>query len=760
MPLTPGLRSIVEITAFTGSAVAVLCVLAVLVALRALQDAWRRAYVWLCVGMAASAISLVVTAVVAQSAAKASPVAWTAAVGGTMAAVPFVIGLLDLLGPEAGARAKLRHGLDGFILGSNIFFVGWVIFIALAGDPVPPGVTSRFLVIALPAAVAACVLGLAIMTAARAVTPRRFGVLAAAGAALAAGGGLAGVLVCCFPEAVKAGSTVIPASAGYLCIAVAAGLVGRSRAHAATVAERQPNTVWLTLCVGATFVGGGFEVTRTGQLAAVSAIAGAAVVVSLFARLTIALREVGGHAEKLEASERHFRVMAYSDPLTGLGNRRRLTELLRREQPSGGPASILAIDLDGFKNINDLHGHDVGDSVLMDVARRLRASIRPGDVAVRLGGDEFAVLTWGPEEVARKVADRLLAVLARPYKADAGAGGFPARTAATQAGAAGEVTVDITASIGLASGDPVTVFRHADVALRVAKQGGKGRVEHYDSTYDGWIRRRVTLEQGLRRAIARGELSLSYQPVVALPGGRPVGVEALLRWGHAELGPVPPGELIPVAEEIGMIGALGRWTVHEACHQLSLWLAEGHDLWLAVNVSVRELRGLRYAEHVADVLREHHVPPHRLVLEVTEQSVADDIEELARPLAALRELGVRVALDDFGSGYSSLGQLWKLPVDVIKIDRELVTEPARPGGDGVTPTTAGPLVDIVVQLGERLGLQVVAEGVEDDDQRSRVEQAGCHLGQGYLFGRAMPAEHVEALLVGVGTQSLVDPTEA
>jgi diguanylate cyclase (GGDEF)-like protein len=731
----------VEITAFASGGVALLCVLAVLVALRALHDAWRRAYVWLCVGMAASAVSLLVTAVVAHGSDMAPPVAWTAAVGGTVAAVPFVIGLLDLLGPDAGTRARLRHGLDGFILGSNIFFVGWITFIALAGDPLTPGLTARFLVIALPAAVAAWVAGLAVMSAARAIAPRRLAILTSTGVALAAGGGLSGVLVCCFPEAVHAGVTVVATSLGFLCVAVAAALVGRSGVAVATVAERQPNRVWLTLCVGAAVVGGGYEVTTAGRLAAVSAIAAAAVVLSLFARLTIALRDVSGHADKLEVSEKHFRLMAYTDPLTGLGNRRRLTDLLRREDPDRAAVSILAIDLDGFKNINDLHGHEVGDAVLHEVGKRLRASIRPGDVAVRLGGDEFAVLTWAREDVARTVADRLLTVLAKPYQA-------------------AEVTVDLSASIGLASGGPLTVFRHADVALRVAKQGGKARVEHYDSTYDGWIRRRVTLEQGLRRAIARGELSLSYQPVVSLPAGRPVGVEALLRWHHAELGPVTPGEFIPVAEEIGMIGALGRWTVHEACHQLSLWLAEGHDLWLAVNVSVRELRGLRYADHVAEVLREHHVPPHRLVLEVTEQSVADDIEELARPLAALRELGVRVALDDFGSGYSSLGQLWKLPVDVIKIDRELVTEPARPGGGGVTATAAGPLVDIVVQLGERLGLQVVAEGVEDDDQRMLVERAGCHLGQGYLFGRAMPAERVEALLVEAAAHPAVDPTEA
>jgi EAL domain-containing protein (putative c-di-GMP-specific phosphodiesterase class I) len=308
--------------------------------------------------------------------------------------------------------------------------------------------------------------------------------------------------------------------------------------------------------------------------------------------------------------------------------------------------------------------------------------------------------------------------------------------------------VFLSASMGVADAASCTgvesLLRNADLALRFAKQGGKNRVERYDVTYDVSLRRRVALEQGLRLAIERDELVLSFQPVVGLPEGRPVGVEALLRWHHPALGAVPPAEFIPVAEDVGRIAALGRWTMHRACHQLSRWIADGHDLWLAVNVSVRELRAPRFADSVAEVLRAHRVAPQRLVIEVTEQSVARDVAELTAPLRALRALGVRIALDDFGAGYSSLGQLRHLPVDILKIDRGLVVESDEPGDPRVSP-----LVEVVVRLADRLGLLVIAEGVEDEAQRVMIEAAGCRFAQGFLFGQALPAERIEALLADV-----------
>ena len=283
-------------------------------------------------------------------------------------------------------------------------------------------------------------------------------------------------------------------------------------------------------------------------------------------------------------------------------------------------------------------------------------------------------------------------------------------------------------------------MRDADLALRYAKQQGKNRVERYQVRYDELLRRRSTLENELRHAIEREELRLVFQPVVALPSMRPVGAEALLRWRHPTLGAVRPDEFIPVAEESGLIDRIGSWVLRRACEQLSYWLVAGHDVWVSVNLSPKELHAADYAGQVADVLAEFGVPPQRLVLEVTEHAVATDMEELVRRLTELRATGVRIALDDFGAGYSSLGQLRTLPVDILKIDRALVIEPESRTG------MAAPLVDVVVRMGHRLGLEVLAEGIGTPAQREAVEAAGCRLGQGSLFGWGVPAEHLEAQL--------------
>jgi diguanylate cyclase (GGDEF)-like protein len=456
---------------------------------------------------------------------------------------------------------------------------------------------------------------------------------------------------------------------------------------------------------------------------------------ALAAQQALARVELRRTTERLVHSEAHFRVMAYTDALTGLANRRQLLNTLQEEVAGGPPCVLLAIDLDGFKNINDSRGHDVGDAVLVDVAQRLRTNVRPGDLAVRMGGDEFAVLMWAPAAEATAVAERLLTVLCRPYEVD-GASMF------------------LSASIGLAAcatADTIEgLMRNADVALRFAKQRGKQRVEQYDLAYDQWLCRRTELEHELRGAVDRGELMLVYQPVVHLPDGRVSGVETLLRWHHPRLGTVPPDEFIPLAEEAGLIHRLGAFVLHEACHQLSRWIADGHDVYLTVNVSPRELHTPEYATQVAELLRGHRVPPERLVIEVTEHAVAQDVQQLVDRLTALRAAGVRVALDDFGSGYSSLGQLRTLPVDILKIDRTLIAPP-----EAGSVRFAPPLADVVVQLGNRLGLDVVAEGITDEGQRRVLEEAGCRYAQGDLFGRPMPAERVEALFGAV----LVSPRE-
>lgn len=459
-------------------------------------------------------------------------------------------------------------------------------------------------------------------------------------------------------------------------------------------------------------------------------VQGAALVV----RQHLTLRDARAAAARLAEREARLWVLAYTDPLTGLPNRRGLLKELDEKVGDGLPGVLLGLDLDGFKNVNDMRGHDAGDAVLAEVGRRLRANLRPGDVAARLGGDEFAVLMQAGPAEARPVAERLLGVLSRPYEQPCG-------------------TVFLSASIGLAgcasAADVPSLLRNADLALRYAKQRGKSRVEEYDPGYESDLLRRTLIEHELRGAIDRGELHLAYQPVVALPSARTAGAEALLRWHHPELGKVPPFEFISVAEECGMIVRLGGFVLHQACHQLSLWLASGHDVWMSVNVSPYELHSPEYVPQVADALRTHRVPPQRLVLEVTEQVVAPDREEMIERLTALRQTGVRIALDDFGAGYNSLAQLRNLPLDILKIDHSLVAEVLpRPGSAdaGQWCRRTKPLVDVVAEIGHRHGLEVIAEGVVGREQRDLVVKAGCRFAQGEMYGWPVPAEHLEALL--------------
>ena len=446
----------------------------------------------------------------------------------------------------------------------------------------------------------------------------------------------------------------------------------------------------------------------------------------ILARQVLVNRSAHSYARMLAQRESHLREMAFTDALTGLANRRQLHRVLAEQAASGRQGALLAIDMDGFKHVNDSRGHDVGDAVLVEVARRLRANLRPGDTAARLGGDEFAVLMWCGTEEAQRVADRLLAVLRAPYEV-------------------GGCALGLSASIGLAGCGTAenipALLRNADLSLRYAKQRGKSRVERYDAAYNTWLRRRTTLEDELRGAIERDELCLVYQPVIELLSGRPVGVETLLRWYHPTLGPVSPAEFIPVAEDAGMIERIDNWVLHQACHQLSRWMADGHHPWLSVNISIRELRLDNYVAQVTEVLRAHRIPAHRLVLEVAEHAVAVDLEEVSERLSALREAGVRIALDDFGAGYSALGRLRNLPVDILKIDQMLIVDPV-----GGVPGRSAPLVSVVLELGRTLGLEVIAEGVAQPAQRAVVVAAGGRLGQGELLGRPMPAERFEALL--------------
>jgi diguanylate cyclase (GGDEF)-like protein len=699
--------------------------------LRAARPPVRSAYRLVAGGLAASVWGLAGSAFLVTPGPSTTGRLGPFAAGQVLGTVLLLVGLLRLPGAADAPGAALRHVLDGALIAAATLHITWTLFIqpALARHshhPTPSLTDARTYVLGIPLLVSLAAAGIAAVTAGRAQPPRATRVLAAGAVGLTVLTGL------CLLVALRYGGGAVVAGLcwGYLLSLALTVLAVRRADRPAPPALDLPGsgTVMALVPVAAAIVAALIRMVVFGSTDNVSILIAASVGSLITARQMVANSSARRYAHRLAEREAFFKDMAFTDPLTGLANRRQLLRVLE-EQAVGGPACVLmAIDLDGFKSVNDMRGHDVGDAVLVEVGRRLRANLRPGDLAARLGGDEFAVLMWGGPDEAHRVAERLLTVLGAPYDMEGSA-------------------VFLSASIGLAAGatadDVPSLLHNADLSLRFAKQRGKSRVERYDAAYDQWMRRRTTVEQELRGAIEREELSLVYQPVIALPEGRPVGVEALVRWHHPKLGQVSPAEFIPIAEEAGLVTRVDKWVLHQACHQLSRWIAEGHDPWISVNISIRELHLPEYVQQVVEVLRAHRVPPERLVLEVTEHAVALDLDEVVDRLAELRAVGVRIALDDFGAGYSSLGQLRRLPIDVLKIDKILVVEPAS------APTRkAAPLVGVVVGLGHQLGLEVIAEGVADPAQEEIVSAAGCRLVQGELYGRAMPSEHVEALLAG------------
>jgi diguanylate cyclase (GGDEF)-like protein len=691
----------------------------------------RGAYRFVAAGIGAGGCGLAGTALVLSldnepvTAGRLAPLA----AGQVLGAVLLVVGLLRLPGAADPRGAALRQVLDGALVAAAALHISWTLFIQPAlvrhsHHSAPSMTDARTYVLGIPLLVSLAALGIVAVTVGRVRPPRAILALAGAGIAATVLTSL-GLLVAL---RYSAGAVVVGIAWGYA-VSIPLTVFAVRRAERVTPSELDLpgwGNVLALVPVAAAIIAAIIRMGVIGSTDNVSILIATVVGSLITARQMVANSAARRYAHRLAEREAFFKDMAFTDPLTGLANRRQLMRVLD-EQAVGGPACVLmAIDLDGFKSVNDMRGHDVGDAVLVEVGRRLRANLRPGDLAARLGGDEFAVLMWSGPDEAYRVAERLLTVLGAAYDMEGS-------------------EVFLSASIGLAgcatAHDVPSLLHNADLSLRFAKQRGKSRVERYDAAYDKWMRRRTTVEQELRGAIEREELSLVYQPVIALPEGRPVGVEALVRWHHPKLGQVSPAEFIPIAEESGLVTRVDRWVLHQACHQLSRWIAEGHDPWVSVNISIRELHLPEYVDHVVEVLHAHRVPPQRLVLEVTEHAVALDLDEVVGRLAELREVGVRIALDDFGAGYSSLGQLRRLPVDVLKIDRILVVEPAP------APTRpAAPLVGVVVGLGRQLGLDVIAEGVADPAQQEIVLAAGCRLVQGELYGRPMPAEHVEALL--------------
>jgi len=431
--------------------------------------------------------------------------------------------------------------------------------------------------------------------------------------------------------------------------------------------------------------------------------------------------------------------LAYHDALTGLPNRALLAERLDMAMPAardaGRAIALLNVDLDEFKRVNDGLGHAAGDVLLCQVADRLRSAIRKDDLLVRQGGDEFLILLAprdsepgvdlhrATRDGATACAERVAGALQSPI-------------------VLGDAELQISASIGISlapfdADDAQTLYKRADAAMYSAKASGGGCVVYEPGTADPLAQ--LSLAARLRRALEREELELHYQPIWQIQRGCVMGVEGLLRWRDPERGLVPPGEFIPVAEQSGIIDALGDWVLGEACRQARLWRAEGLLPNIGVNVSPRQLRNPGFARAVRQTLDEHGHAPHRFVLEVTESAWTVEAARTMPVLAELRESGLTLALDDFGAGYSSLTRLRELPVAVIKIDRAFMK--GLPDDPQATAMIAA-----ILQLADACGCDVVAEGVEHEAQLRFLLERGCRLAQGFHLGRPVPAEEIGALL--------------
>jgi diguanylate cyclase (GGDEF)-like protein len=415
------------------------------------------------------------------------------------------------------------------------------------------------------------------------------------------------------------------------------------------------------------------------------------------------------------AMEERLRHQAFHDGLTGLTNRSRFLDrvghALDRSRRSGAGVAVLFVDVDDFKTVNDSLGHAVGDQLLSEVAQRVALALRSGDTAARLGGDEFAVLLEAAgASTASEVAERILAALAEPVAIEGRA-------------------LSVGASIGVACAGPAecdaaALLRGADIAMYAAKSSGKRRYAIFRDEMLAAVRERLDMREALREALDRGELSLRYQPVVALAGEHIVSLEALLRWERPDGEIIGPDRFIGLAEESGLIIPIGRWVLHEACAALAGWQSAAPGLRMAVNISSVQLADPQLLDDVAAAITSSGIRPGELTLELTESALAAN--DAAARLAALRGLGVQVAVDDFGTGYSSLSYLRRLEIDCVKIDRSFVAGISDRGQDAA-------LVRSIVELAHALDLQVIAEGIEVAGEADVLRESGCRLGQGFLF---------------------------
>ncbi|MGI8654969.1 MAG: putative bifunctional diguanylate cyclase/phosphodiesterase [Pyrinomonadaceae bacterium] len=440
-------------------------------------------------------------------------------------------------------------------------------------------------------------------------------------------------------------------------------------------------------------------------------------------------------SQALQESKEKFRHAAFHDALTGLPNRVLLTDHLklaieRARRREDHLFAVLFLDLDRFKNINDSLGHNIGDQLLIAIARRVENCLRPMDTVARLGGDEFAILLDGLEnsEAAVHIAERIQESLTQPYNLSGH-----------------EVYTSTSIGITLSTTNyehPENLLRDADTAMYRAKENGKARYELFDTVMHARAVALLKLENDLRRAVERQEFEVYYQPIIRLETSEISGFEALLRWNHPERGFVSPTEFIPLAEETGLITEIGQWVLRKACEQMQEWqwlVPATRPLTVAVNLSSKQFKQSDIIEQIKKTLRETNCDPRSLKLEITESAVMENAEAATQMLTQLRDLGVQLSIDDFGTGYSSLSYLHRFPVTTLKIDRSFI---GRMGAGDENSE----IVRTIMTLAGNLGMDVVAEGVETEEQLTQLTALKCEYGQGYLFSKPVDAAAAQELL--------------